>query len=87
MQPQAEPLSIEVWCKNLIDHAGGLYDLDLPELPAEEIQKLPSNTSGVQAMEQGTAFYRILSSQVELKPDMRILDYGCGWGRMSRFLL
>ncbi len=84
MQP---PLSTETWCKKLIDHAGGLDDLDLPEFPPEEIQKIPSNTSGVQAMEQGAAFYRILSSQIDLKPETRILDYGCGWGRMSRFLL
>ena len=87
MLSQAEPLTVDTWCKQLIDHAAGVNALDLPKLPPQDIQKIPSNTSGVQAMEQGAAFYRILDSQVDLEKDTKVLDYGCGWGRMSRFLL
>ena len=86
-QKNFETLSVESWCKKLIDHAEGFDDPDLPPLPAKTIQKIPSNTEGAKAMELGAAFYRILNNQCELGPKTRVLDFGCGWGRISRFLV
>jgi SAM-dependent methyltransferase len=63
----------------------------LPDMPAAWIQAGWNGTSGVALAAQGTAFYRrLLARQAEfgaLPLDAaRVLDFGCGWGRLTRLL-
>jgi SAM-dependent methyltransferase len=63
----------------------------LPDVPQPAIQELWNGTSGVALAAQSAAFYRKLCERywnhgpVPL-PRAGILDYGCGWGRLTRFL-
>jgi SAM-dependent methyltransferase len=63
----------------------------LPSVPAPELQARWNGTSGVPLASQGAAFYRTLCAryaQAGARPlaDSRVLDFGCGWGRLTRFL-
>lgn len=63
----------------------------LPDMPEPAIQELWNGTSGVALAAQGAAFYRKLRDRyAEFGPapleQAAILDYGCGWGRLTRFL-
>lgn len=59
----------------------------LPKMPAEDVQKLWTGNTGFHVMHAATAFLDDVFAQVR-KPsaDLRVLDYGCGWGRMIRLL-
>lgn len=56
----------------------------LPEVPEPEWQELWNGASGARLAAQTLAFYRMLAPW--LAPDARVLDFGCGWGRITRFL-
>ena len=81
------PKSTERWCARIINHAAGNIDKGLPDYPPVDIQTIPSNLSGEKAMEAAAIFYRILDEETNLGPKARILDFGCGWGRIARFLM
>jgi len=63
----------------------------LPAMPHPSLQELWNGASGARLAAQGLAFYRRLreragaASPVPLA-DARVLDFGCGWGRLTRFL-
>ncbi|MEP0315530.1 class I SAM-dependent methyltransferase [Hyphomonas sp.] len=78
--------SVTDWSKQIVTHAreGGP---EHPAYPSIEVQKIPSNLFGEEAMLAAAPFYRILSEEAELGPKTKVLDFGCGWGRISRFLL
>jgi SAM-dependent methyltransferase len=63
----------------------------LPDVPDPSLQELWNGTSGVVLAAQSVAFYRRLCerfaehSSVPLS-SARALDFGCGWGRLTRFL-
>ena len=63
----------------------------LPTVPHPTLQARWNGTSGVPLASQSAAFYRRLRDRyAELgeRPlaDSRVLDFGCGWGRLTRFL-
>lgn len=59
------------------------------EFPDEDIQVLTNNRKGEVTALQALAIFEALSqalSQYELKTNPKILDYGCGWGRVTRLM-
>jgi SAM-dependent methyltransferase len=64
----------------------------LPTLPAADLQRLWNGPSGPDLIAQTTAFYQLLKrahavhgTRTRLER-ARVLDFGCGWGRLTRFL-
>jgi SAM-dependent methyltransferase len=87
-------LSDEEWLDVLIksiDHP--FYrNIELPGFPSEETQKSFVGGAGAPSLHEAFAFYRIVKEYAHrcghpLNPDSRILDFGCGWGRFTRFFL
>jgi SAM-dependent methyltransferase len=63
----------------------------LPTVPPAALQARWNGVSGVALASQSAAFYRTLLeryAQAGERPlaDSRVLDFGCGWGRLTRFL-
>lgn len=64
----------------------------LPSLPEEHIQLQFTGLSGNKALEEAFSFYQFIKRTLKKKgvticPESKILDYGCGWGRIIRFFL
>jgi SAM-dependent methyltransferase len=67
-------------------------DAYLPSLPSEELQARISGHHGRAGLEHGYQIYRVVQHQLHahgrpLKDSDRVLDFGCGWGRIIRFFL
>ena len=64
----------------------------VPDLPSPEVQARYAGTSGMALLPKAHDFVRVFEGGVGgvlAKPlrNLSILDYGCGWGRLSRFFL
>jgi 2-polyprenyl-3-methyl-5-hydroxy-6-metoxy-1,4-benzoquinol methylase len=64
----------------------------LPGLPDIQTQTDYVGVSGDAALKQGFAGYRLFSTKMAayghpLSPESHVLDFGCGWGRITRFFL
>lgn len=64
----------------------------LPRLPSGEIQRGWTGSEGSALMAQSCAFVKCAVNQYEGLTarkirDARVLDYGCGWGRLTRLML
>jgi Methylase involved in ubiquinone/menaquinone biosynthesis len=64
----------------------------LPPMPEESIQLQANGLSGDRAMQDGLLVYRLFKTIFEglggdLGSSHAILDFGCGWGRVTRFFL
>jgi SAM-dependent methyltransferase len=63
----------------------------LPSVPKASDQVLWNGSSGIALAAQSKAFYRKLSDRYaghsgRAMADSRVLDFGCGWGRLTRYL-
>ena len=63
----------------------------LPDVPEAALQQMWNGATGAQLAGQGAAFYRRLCERFERHGDRalaeaRVLDFGCGWGRLTRML-
>src|SRR5919109_85156 len=63
----------------------------LPDLPDPSLQELWNGASGLALAAMGAGFYRQLRDRFHRHgrislADARVLDFGCGWGRLTRFL-
>lgn len=65
------------------------HGIALPELPPDEIQLGFTAKSGRPNLEEAFSFYRYVCAITKLQSisEPRILDFGAGWGRISRFFL
>lgn len=82
-----------VWAMLLSGEYGGYPEIQrvLPELPPSELQMRWNGASGDELMIQSQAFYTHLKRQAAAHltgplSESRVLDYGCGWGRLTRFI-
>jgi SAM-dependent methyltransferase len=63
----------------------------LPDVPEPALQEHYNGRSGIPLARQSVAFYTQLVTRFEQHldgpiEDARVLDFGCGWGRLTRFL-
>ena len=65
------------------------YGIILPTLPSDEIQLGFTGLCGRVNLQQAFSFYRYVCSVSRISDikEPRILDFGGGWGRISRFFL
>ena len=69
--------------------ASRLEQSNVFEFPSEDIQVLTNNLKGESTALSGLAVFKTLRdtlNQYELKRLPKILDYGCGWGRITRLM-
>ncbi len=64
----------------------------LPALPEETQQYLFTGAVGDTTLAEAFAFYKVVKDLFErhvgdFEPSRRVLDFGCGWGRMIRFFI
>lgn len=65
------------------------YGIVLPAFPPDDVQLGFTGRSGRSNLQQAFSFYRYVCAVCRLKDlrEPRILDFGGGWGRISRFFL
>lgn len=64
----------------------------LPAFPDEDTQRITNNEAGAKTMRAAVSFYRVVDEEVDRHFDvssqeLSCLDYGAGWGRITRLLL
>ena len=62
----------------------------LPEMPEVSLQALWNGWTGMRLLNESKAFYALVKALGERHgragpPGPKVLDYGCGWGRLTRF--
>jgi 2-polyprenyl-3-methyl-5-hydroxy-6-metoxy-1,4-benzoquinol methylase len=92
----AEPVSMEEWTQRVIasiDRTETSPHGDaLPRFPDATLQANTTGLSGEAAVRQAAGFHDDVVSALAragapLRPGMQVLDFGCGWGRISRMFL
>ena len=81
-----------LWCLTAGYRANKILQSILPDLPSSEIQERFTGQSGVGTFEQAFSFKSVCFDQLRklglsAVHELRYLDFGCGWGRISRALL
>ncbi|AQS87159.1 hypothetical protein AA101099_1087 [Neoasaia chiangmaiensis NBRC 101099] len=64
----------------------------MPDFPPEDLQREIHGHSGEVSLHEAHVFYREIKSYCAytgrpLRPENMVLDFGCGWGRMTRLLM
>jgi SAM-dependent methyltransferase len=86
----AKSMTVADWTRFILNSADEtLADARAPKLPAADIQKLTNNTHGLVSLKGAGTMYvlvaRVVGNRLGANADLRILDFGCGWGRFARF--
>jgi SAM-dependent methyltransferase len=86
-------LDDDLWAVLLTQEYGAYPNIRalLPSVPERSDQVLWNGSSGMALAAQSKAFYRKLSDRYaayskRAMADSRVLDFGCGWGRLTRYL-
>lgn len=91
------PLSVDtfgvlMWRRDQLRNSyPALYKL-LPALPPPDVQERFAGTSGEALLPMACAFMNYFEKMCRLHlstplSESQVIDYGCGWGRLTRFLL
>jgi ubiquinone/menaquinone biosynthesis C-methylase UbiE len=84
------------WLEVLIDSLSSVqssaFGQQLPDFPDEDLQRNTTGLSSELALRQAFAFYEnaqdaLLRAGKTLTPDSEVLDFGFGWGRISRVFM
>jgi SAM-dependent methyltransferase len=86
-------LDVDLWALLLTkeyDAYPGIRAL-LPDMPGRSLQELWNGASGLPLAAMGAVFYGKLRERFRRHGQLplseaRVLDFGCGWGRLTRFL-
>jgi hypothetical protein len=84
-----ERLNDEDWFEAQFDWIGTRErtGIPMPSLPSDEVQTGFTALSGRQNLLQAFGFYQSALKYIEGIEQPKILDFGCGWGRISRLFL
>jgi len=78
------------WDATYLAHARGERK-DLIPFPDEATQRLTNSAWGEDtardALQIRNSVFALAEQKLTLDPSLRVLDYGCGWGRLTRLLL
>lgn len=86
----AASMGIEAWVALVFSSADeSRRDPRVPRLPPAHIQKVTNNCHGLKTLESAAKLYaftvREVRSHLASTDGLRLLDFGCGWGRFARF--
>jgi SAM-dependent methyltransferase len=86
----ARRMTPEAWIEVVLRSAeGGGEDERIPGLPSVEIQQITNSLHGLKTMKGAAKLYLFVAKEVNRRSstpnDLTVLDFGCGWGRFSRF--
>jgi SAM-dependent methyltransferase len=92
--PQFGELGDDLWTVLLsrdYERYPAIHEL-MPRLPSPELQMRWNGTAGLPLLTQGKAFYRLAHDAFARDSrrglaDAKVLDFGCGWGRLTRFFI
>jgi len=67
-----------------------INDLQMPGFPEDSIQKQFVGSTQRDALQEGFNFYKVVKQYCQslgnpIRPNTKIVDFGCGWGRITRF--
>jgi SAM-dependent methyltransferase len=86
-------LDLDLWAMLLSQQYEAFANIRvlLPEMPDAELQERWNGRSGLSLASQSSSFYAKLIARYEhyartSVAQARVLDFGCGWGRVTRFL-
>lgn len=89
-----ETLQDEEWLALWLQREQGLNEVasDLPPAPRDHVQQRFNGLTGEANLRNAFQIYRVFKAAAEkwhgpLAPDVRVLDFGCGWGRVLRWFL
>lgn len=87
-------LTDQEWLEVMIESVDRpiIKGIEMPGFPSEEMQRTIVGMSGAHSLREAFNFYCTIKQYavalgVTLSPATRILDFGCGWGRVMRFFL
>lgn len=87
------PLDVDLWALLLTQEYEAFPNIRalLPDVPDPSLQQLWTGASGIRLANQSKSFYSKLVERFRAHggrplPEARVLDFGCGWGRLTRFL-
>jgi SAM-dependent methyltransferase len=86
----ATAMSVEAWSALVLNSADeSRRDPRLPALPPPKIQKITNNLEGLKTLQGAAKLYAFVAGEVRARlpcaGPLRLLDFGCGWGRFARF--
>lgn len=79
-------------CESYLKPPQSYRGRELPRFPSDTVQKNTTGQSGVDTLRNAFVFYQDCMEAFErigspLRENHRLLDFGVGWGRISRFFL
>lgn len=87
-------LNDKKWLKILFKsiHSNKIENVEMPKFPDENTQKLFTSLSGEKAIKEAFDFFKIAKNQskklqIPFNKNSKFLDFGSGWGRISRCFL